>query len=432
MTHAQFQDLKSRLKQRTAGAFIDAFYTFKDSPSSGSRNHRPIITVTCVFQRVPEGSSWTRPIGQAYTTPSQNLRLVQENPQAPRVPTSQLLPVEHHLGWSHGQINNFLTTIADIPLEFLCFVIYNKLIPAVESRAAANWASVILQPRFWRNQWMFYEVKDGRLYEHPRIVSRTYPYYRVGVSPMVEMPDYTHERDRGNWRKWQRPPGFESHLITLLRGLLMSDPEIVSVGYNDIPYNGVDLDLLNSPLSWNTIGNQAGSDLEYPGSSQLRNMDSVEFENGITVCTSTWYIVPNYNRIASYRYDDYWNRDHTGEIPAIVAQRWQHWETDFQMEWNDLFLHDFIFRLGRATNHEDFAGVNVNIPTLIAERNQTCYSLMRSRNPYPIPPRDRNASRVSQRLHGRGAAPIQQTTEGESLEASSLSDYIFMYMSFCN
>lgn len=437
MTHRQFEELKNTFKNRSAGAFIDAFYYFKDSANPSSPNfhetlHRPTITVICAFQRVPEGSSWTRPMTQGTYTPTQNLHAIRENRGAPRVPIEQLLPVEHNLGWTPAQYASFLTTIMDIPLEFLIFVIYHKLMPAVEFNNS-NWATVILQPLFWRSQWLFYEVANGNLAANPRVASRTYPYYRRGGDFGDDLPDYTQEENRDNWRHWYRPPNMDRHLQTLLRALLLSDPEIVSSGYNNEGAHWlVDLDLLNSPLSWNTIGLSAGSDLEFPGATALRNIDSVQFENGITVCQSQWFISPNFQRLSRNRHDSYWNRQHSLHLtPLQIARNWQFWREELQIEWNEIFLHESIFSRARARHSQDFAGVNINLPRLISSRNETAYSIMRSRFPLSIaPPSNPRRSRPpSMRLFGRGAPPASQEPSPQPPQTSfTLSDYIFFLM----
>lgn len=431
MSRHQFQVMKDQFKNRSAGAFIDAFYYFNDKPSQTNR-HRPTITVVCVFQRVPEGSNWTRP--SQLLTPAQNLAEVARNPTAPRVPVEMLLPQEQNMGWTPQMFENFLTRIADIPLQFLCFVIHHKLWPAVTVPSASNWTKVILQPQFWRNQWLFYETNNGRLAENPRIASKVYSYWRRNVNPMAMtmIQDYvseTYDAMDEDWLNWQRPPNFDRHLMTLLRALLLSDAKIVDAGFNQDPA-GADLDFYNSPLSWNTIGAQGGSDLEFPYATQLRNMDSVRFENGLVICQSTWHIAQNYKKLSQYRFDRYWLwEDHDGLPPDVVAGNWSIWVEDFQHEWNDFFLHHSIFQRARSRYHEDFVGVNPNVPNVIAHRNEGAFSLHRSMFPNFVRPTYVNPRRTrptSSRLMGRGVVPEEDVQSDDKL--TTLSEYVYFHM----
>jgi len=440
MSRHQFQQLKDDLKSRSAGAFIDGFYYFNDRPSETNR-HRPSITVVCVFQRVPEGSNWTRP--SQLLTPAQNLAEVARNPNAPRVPIEMLLESEQQMGWTAQMFENYLTRIADIPLQFLCFVIYHKLWPAVSVDTASEWTKVILQPQFWRNQWLFYETNNGRLADNPRIASKVYSYFRRNVNPLAPIQTYVEEISvstfamNQDWLNWQRLPNFERHLITLLRALLLSDTKIVDAGFHQDP-GGVDLDFFNAPLSWNTIGSQGGSDLEYPHATQLRNMDSIRFENGLIICQSTWYIAQNYKKLYQNIFDNYWLWDNHDNLSSdVIADNWRFWLEDFQHEWNDIFLHHSIFQRGRSRNYEDFIGVNPNVPNAIAHRNEGTLSLLRSMYPNYLPPRNRNPERsrpTSSRLMGRGVIPISSNFQGALEPApaadnvTSLSDYVFFHM----
>lgn len=454
MSRHAFQELKDQLKNRSAGAFIDAFYYIRDNPSSTHR-HRPTICVTCVFQRVPEGSSWTR--SSLVLTPAQRLRELEMVPNAPRLPIEMLLPAEQHRGWTPQMFANFLSRIADIPLQFLCFVIHRKLWPAVEVPAASNWCKVILQPQFWQNQWLFFETNNGRVADQPRVASKAYHYQRRNLSPFLPIQDFTEPVD-GNpwsedWHNWVRPPHLDPHLLTLLRALLLSDPNIVDAGYNENP-GGVDIDFLNTPLSWNTIGAQGGSDLEFPHASQLRHLDPMRFENGLLICQSTWYIAPNYRKLSQNRFDQYWldPQEHV-QVPAYdVATNWEVWVEDFQQEWNDIFLHHSIFVRARSRYHEDFLGINPNVSGAITHRNEGVLSLVRSMYPNFIPPifHPQRTRPISSRLMGRGVVvnnspltapsgtavmtnetidnftnPIYQATTNQS---TSLSDYIFFHM----
>ena len=447
MSRPQFEQLKNDLKTRSAGAFVDGFYYMNDHPSSTGR-HRPTICVICVFQRVPEGSSWAR--SRLFMTPAQRRAELERNPNAPRIPVQMLHPSEEHLGWTSQDFDNYLQRICYIPLQFLCFVIHKKLWPAVMVDGASHWAQVILQPQFWKNQWLFHETNNGELMYDPRVASKVYTYFRRNDDWLAPMQDYTLDENQvwsEDWRNWQINPPLERHIITLLRALLLSDPNIVEAGYNENPA-AVDVDFLNTPLSWNSINTQGGSDLEYPYASQLRHMNAVQFENGYLIHKSTWYIAKNYAKLAQYRFDSYWlfdeHRDpETGEyIPAAqVSAHWDMFVEDLQQEWNDIFLHHSIFRRAQSRNHEDFLGINPNVHVQIAHRNQGTLSLMRSMYPNFVPPSNPNRSRpVSYRLQGRGIVmePAAANTMGEEEEPSvtrkvtTLSDYVFFHMRYNN
>jgi hypothetical protein len=430
MSHAEFEALKSSFRQRSAGAFIDAFYYFKDT-SDRQHLHRPQIVVTCVFQRVPHGSSWTRPLSQGLFTPAQSLAEAQRNPNAPRVPISELPDVEHNLGWSDAQFNAFLTTILDIPLEFLCKVIYGRLYPNVENTA---WSKLILQPSRWQNQWLFHETALGDVVPQPRIASKSYNYF-WRRSPLADsMIDYSDYPNADDWHNWARGANINNHLKVLLRGLLLSDPAIVSVGYDELLNHGVDLDMLNSPMSWNTIGNQAGSDLDYPGGHQLRNMDPLQFENGLTICNSHWWIKPNYMALTRHLSTAYWDSDLLpGETVEEKVDNWPFWEAEFQRQWNFIFLHESIYSRSRGRSPLEFAGVNIDAAREISQRNNSSYSLLQSRRPgLPLPQNPNRVRLPNPRFYGRG---IDITTDVVHEEVSStpfhmsLSDYVYFCFS---